>query len=72
LMIRKLHIVEAEVIQRLHLDENIKGTRAKRENPVPRGSETLSFPVTKEVWLDELDSYHAEVKDCPKIERAAL
>ncbi|NQZ01638.1 MAG: tetratricopeptide repeat protein [Bdellovibrionales bacterium] len=72
LMIRKLHIVEAEVIQRLHLDENLKGKRAKRENPVPRSSDILTFPVTKEVWLDELDSYHAEVKDCPKIERASL
>ena len=71
-MIRKLHIVEAEVIQRLHLDENLKGKRAKRENPVPRSSDILTFPVTKEVWLDELDSYHAEVKDCPKIERASL
>ncbi|MEO0336468.1 MAG: hypothetical protein AAF202_08740, partial [Pseudomonadota bacterium] len=39
LMIRKLHIVEAEVIQRLHLDENINGKRAKRENPVPSSSD---------------------------------
>lgn len=72
LMIQKLHIVEAEVIQRLHLDENLKGRRAQRNNPVPKSSDVMSFPVTKEVWLDELDSYHAEVKDCPKLERASL
>lgn len=72
LMIQKLHIVEAEVIQRLHLDENIKGQRTNLENPVAKSSEVMTFPVTKEVWLDELDSYHAEVKDCPKLERASL
>jgi hypothetical protein len=71
-MIHKLHLVEAEVIQRLHLEENRLGQRQKIENPVPRSSEILTFPVTKEVWLDEVDNYHAEVKDCPKITRASL
>lgn len=71
-MIQKLHLVEAEVIQRLHLEEVRLGQREKIENPVPRSSQILTFPVTKEVWLDEVDHYHAEVKDCPKLMRASL
>ena len=71
-MIQKLHIIEAEVIQRLHLDQNKLGRRDTLKNPVPNSHEIISFPVTQEVWLDEVDNYHAEVRDCPKITRAAL
>ncbi len=71
-MIQKLHIIEAEVIQRLHLDQNKLGRRNTLKNPVPSSQEIISFPVTQEVWLDEVDNYHAEVRDCPKITRASL
>lgn len=71
-MIQKLHIIEAEVIQRLHLDQNKLGRRDTLKNPVPNSHEIISFPVTQEVWLDEVDNYHAEIRDCPKITRASL
>lgn len=71
-MIQKLHLVEAEVIQRLYIKDNLAGRREKIENPLTTNSDTILFPVSKEVWLDEVDNYHVEAKDCPKIERASL
>lgn len=65
--INKLHIVEAEVIQRLYVDERLKGKRADvAEAKTERN--TMSFPYSdKEVWMDELDHYHSTVKDCPAL-----
>ncbi len=70
---QKLHLVEAEVIQRLHLDDNLKGQRDGQKEDIAKSSpNTLEFPATSEEWLDEIDSYKVQVKDCPKLERAAL
>lgn len=63
----KLHIVEAEVIQRLYVDESLKGKR-KLPPQVKDDNGTLHFPYSdKEVWLDELDHYKSNVKDCPAL-----
>lgn len=71
-IIDKMHIVEGEVIQRLAVDENLKGERsklAKNEDP----SDKLVFPYSNdEVWFDELDNYKARVKDCPTLKGAGL
>lgn len=71
-ILNKMHIIEAEVIQRLHMDENLKGQRSKlSKNDDP--DNTLVFPYSKnEVWMDELDNYKARVKDCPTKKDASL
>lgn len=65
--IQKLNIVEAEAIQRLYMDEDLKKKRAAPPKIV-KGSGQLSFPVTDsdEVWLDEVDNYHVRVSGCPQ------
>jgi tetratricopeptide (TPR) repeat protein len=65
-IINKLHIVEAEVIERLYVDERLKG---KRKDLVKSKDEkgTLTFPYSDEVWMDELDHYRADIKDCPQL-----
>jgi hypothetical protein len=71
-VIDKMHIIEGEVIQRLAVDENLKGQRsklAKNEDP----EDKLVFPYSNdEVWFDELDNYKARVKDCPTLKGAGL
>jgi hypothetical protein len=65
--INKLQIVEAEVIERLYVDERLKGKR-KDVSVAKDDANTLSFPYSdKEVWMDELDHYHSTVKDCPAL-----
>jgi len=67
--IQKLNLVEAEAIQRLYIDESGK----KLGGSVPRiqrESDQISFPAdgdseSKEVWLDEVDSYKVAIKGCP-------
>jgi len=65
--INKLHIVEAEVIERLYVDESLKGKR--KDVAVAKDERnTLSFPYSdREVWMDELDHYKSSVKDCPAL-----
>lgn len=72
-ILNKMHIVEAEVIERMHLDDNLKGQRSKlTKNDVDKG-DVLVFPYrSDEVWLDELDNYKARVKDCPTLKGASL
>ncbi len=72
-ILNKMHILEAEVIERLHLDDNLKGERSKLSKNEPTNSDTLVFPyTTAEVWMDELDNYEARVKDCPTLKGASL
>lgn len=72
-ILNKMHIVEAEVIERLHLDDNLKGERSKLAKAEPEQGDVLVFPYnTDEVWLDELDNYKARVKDCPVLKGASL
>lgn len=65
--IDKLHIVEAEVIQRLYVDESLKGKRA--DVAVAKDDRnTMNFPYSdKEIWMDELDHYQSTVKNCPAL-----
>lgn len=70
-IVQKMHIVEAEVIQRLHMDVHLTDTRVQ-QGPQSNDKNQLKFPYTSEVWLDELDSYQARVKDCPSLRKASL
>ena len=72
MILNKMHIVEAEVIQRLHVDDSLKGERGKLSKHEDRG-DVLVFPYNSdEVWFDELDNYQARVKDCPTLKGARL
>jgi tetratricopeptide (TPR) repeat protein len=70
-VLNKMNIIEGEVIQRLNLDDNLKGQRSKLSK-VDNSANTMVFPYTKEVWIDELDNYKARVKDCPTLKGASL
>ncbi|MBX3021972.1 MAG: hypothetical protein KF799_09875 [Bdellovibrionales bacterium] len=72
MVLNKMHILEGEVIERLHLDENLKGERSKLAKVEDQG-DVLVFPYkSDEVWFDELDNYKARVKDCPTLKGASL
>lgn len=70
-ILNKMNIIEGEIIQRLHMDENLKGQRGKLSQN-DDNKDALVFPVTDEVWMDELDNYKARVKDCPTLKGASL
>ena len=63
-ILQKVQLLEAEVIQRIHMAEK-PNTRANRSSDIARNSDTLVFPDTNEYWMDELDKYHVNVKGCP-------
>jgi len=63
-IIQKMHIVEAEIIQQIHLSEkNVSVKPAKQ--PLVKSADKLQFPVTTEVWMDELDNYEVNINNCP-------
>lgn len=71
-ILNKMHIIEGEVIQRLAVDETLKGDRSKLAKVEDKG-DVLVFPYNSdEVWFDELDNYKARVKDCPTLKGAGL
>jgi hypothetical protein len=71
-ILNKMHIIEGEVIQRLAVDETLKGERSKLAKVEDQG-DVLVFPYNSdEVWFDELDNYKARVKDCPTLKGAGL
>jgi len=61
--IKRLHLVEAEVIQRVY-NNNDKMDGSK--NSLQAGtSDTLVFPKNNdEIWADEIESFQASVKTC--------
>ncbi len=67
--IQKLNLVEAEAIQRLYMDDNLK-EHMPAPAKITKASDDLSFPIPqgeeKEVWMDEVDNYQVRVSGCPK------
>lgn len=66
-ILRKLHIVEAEVIQQASLAEkiakNAKGNEEKKGLTGYKGTaEAIRFPAEDEVWFDEISNYRVDVK----------
>jgi len=62
-ILQKMHILEAEVIQRIHTAEKMKSRRLKPLEIADR-SEVLIFKDTGEFWADELDRYQVQVNAC--------
>ncbi len=72
-VINKMHIIEGEVIHRMHADDNLKGERSRLSDNERSNPDVLVFPYAgDEVWFDELDNYKARVKDCPTLKGAKL
>ncbi len=68
-VIQKLHIIEAEAIQRMYLDDSLTGVRPELAE-TKSDPNVLSFPHDDEMWIDEIDSYQAKVKECPQLKEA--
>lgn len=67
--IDKLNLVEAETIQHLYVGEAGK-PQAGSPPAIQRAADQLTFPTnheidSKEVWLDEVDSFRVTAKGCP-------
>ena len=58
-----MHLIEAEVIQQLHIKKDIKQANSFKK---PNSREVLVFPDDGEVWLDEIDKYNASIGFCNK------
>ncbi len=71
--VQKLNLVEAEVIQRLYIDEDGK-KRSGSAPSISRNSDQLSFPASDddEFWLDEVDGYKVSLKGCMKPQSTKL
>lgn len=65
-ILKKMHIIEAEVLQQTVVAEKI----AKNATAIPdkngstgaKGEDVLRFPVEKETWFDEISRYKIDVK----------
>lgn len=73
-ILRKLHIVEAEVIQQVSLAEkiakNAKGNDEKKGVTGYKGTaDAMKFPAEEEVWFDELSNYRVDVKKACTVKR---
>jgi hypothetical protein len=64
--LKKLNLVEAEIMQRLNYAEAHKDSDRKRMGKFKRDKDQLVFPYNGEVWVDELDSYQVQSENCPK------
>lgn len=72
-VIKKLQLIEADVIQRIHVDETLLGKRNWISPERETDPYALKFPFDEEdVWVDELDNYDVQAKSCPKLMEASL
>jgi tetratricopeptide (TPR) repeat protein len=65
-VLRKMHIIEAEVLQQVSAAERVaKNTVAGEEKAGSTGSkarDVLKFPVEQELWFDEISNYKVDIK----------
>lgn len=64
-VLRKLHIVEAEMVQQVMVSSKSETKVApedKKGTTGAKGTHTLSFPADTEVWFDEIGHYKVDVK----------
>lgn len=72
--LRKLHIVEAELIQQVSIVDKIakhaKGQEEKKGITGYKGTaDTLRFPLDGEIWFDDLSHYRVDVKKACTVKR---
>ncbi len=67
-VIKKLHLIEADSIQRIYLDKQLAGQRLQAGNVERPGPDDLQFPFDEEdVWIDEIDQLQVDAKTCPTL-----
>lgn len=59
-ILRKLHIVEAEVIQQMSVTSRVNA--GGDGNTGRKGKDTIKFKAENEVWFDEIGNYKVDVK----------
>jgi tetratricopeptide (TPR) repeat protein len=65
-ILKKLHVVEVEAIQRMFPHQSLSKNDKNPNGKVKEASgDQLVFPQDGEVWLDELSHYQVKVKGCP-------
>ena len=69
--LKKMKVVEAELIQQLSLAKRVMGDTKGLKNEIKKGTTgsrenyTISFPYDGEIWFDELSNYRIHVnKSC--------
>lgn len=62
---KKLHFIEAEMLQRVNKLAKADGDRAQM-GEIQAGRNQMQFPYTGESWIDEVGHYKAEIEGCPK------
>lgn len=62
-ILQKFQLLEAEVIQRIHMAERPNPKNKKTD--IKKSSDVLVFKDTGEFWMDELDRFHVNVSGCP-------
>lgn len=66
--LKKLHIIEAEVIQQVSIADKLaqntknQDINSKTGSTGAQGNDLLRFPAEKEVWFDEVSFYKVDVK----------
>lgn len=62
---KKLHFIEAEMLQRVSKLAKADGDRGQI-GEIRAGKNQLQFPYNGESWIDEVGHYKAEIEGCPE------
>lgn len=65
-MIKKLNLIEVEVIQRIHTDQKLSQKDFKESDFRNVSDDELIFMDDGQPWIDELDKYDVVAKSCQK------
>ena len=75
-ILRKLHIVEAELIQQVSVADKIAKNAVAKPGDEKKGvtgykgtAEAVHYPAEEEVWFDELSNYRVDVKKACTVKR---
>ena len=67
-VIGKIHLIEADTIQRMYLDKDLAGKRQWLPSKNAKGEYDLEFKHDEnDVWIDEIDNLSVKAKNCPKL-----
>jgi hypothetical protein len=65
-ILKKMHIIEAEILQQAIVADKIAKNAAAVDDKLgstgSKASEVVKFPVESEFWFDEISSYKIDVK----------
>jgi tetratricopeptide (TPR) repeat protein len=64
-IVTRMHIIEADSIQRMQLLDQKVGPAKNRSHLVKNDGRNLIFPESSEIWLDEWDHFKVDATRCP-------